>query len=161
MRAIEFLTEAQTVEELFNEVGLYRAVGPDEAKMILKQGFLIPSSDLMPFDWEVVEYSLGDDIHDMEEEEIEAAVQSIVPWYDGSLQSVHGGVNLTTDWDNARGYAGDTGVVFAVNCNGTDLAQFSDSHVFARDARGCVPVVGMYGSIEYSLEDIAKILGLK
>ena len=150
------LNEDQSAQDAFDDAGMYRAVGPAEAKIILRQGRLLPSTDLMPFDWEVIEYGLGDAASDMDEDEIEAYVQSVVPWYNGSLQSVKNGVNLTSDWENARGYAGNNGVVFAVNCHG-DVAQFSDSHYFAQNANECIPVAGMYDSIEYSLEDLKKI----
>lgn len=157
MKVNDIITESQTVQDVFDDAGMYRAVGPQEAKIILQQGHLIPSKDLMPFDWEVIEYSLGDAAADMDEEELEAYVQDVVPWYNGSLQSVQQGVNLTSDWENARGYAGNTGVVFAVVCNG-DIAQFSDAHYFAKTAAECVPVAAMYDSIEYSLEDLKKLL---
>ena len=150
------LNEDQSAQDAFDDAGMYRAVGPAEAKIILRQGRLLPSTDLMPFDWEVIEYGLGDAASDMDEDDIEAYVQSVVPWYDGSLPSVKNGVNLTSDWENARGYAGNNGVVFAVNCHG-DVAQFSDSHYFAQNANECIPVAGMYDSIEYSLEDLRKI----
>ena len=159
MRAEEFLKENTDLQDAFDSYGLYRGMSIPEAKKVLQLGHLLPSSDLMPFDWEVIEYGLGDVIHDMDEDEIEAVVQDIVPWYDGSRQSVQNGVNLTSDWDNARGYAGN-GVVFGVICQG-DVAQFSDAHYFAQNANECVPApVAMLDSVEITLPDLKKALGI-
>ena len=160
MRAKEFITENTNLEDAFNSYGLYRGMSVPEAKKVFQLGHLPPSSDLMPLDWEVVEYSIGDSISDMSEEDIEQFVMDVCPWYDGSLQSIRGGVNLTSDWENARGYASDDGVVLGVICNG-DVAQFSDAHYFAKSANKCIPApVAMLDGIEITLSDLKKKLGV-
>jgi hypothetical protein len=112
----------------------WRGVNLDEFSQILKTGKPLPSTDLMPLDFEVVEYGLGDSASEMSEEEIEDYVQSICSWYDGSLGSIRGGLNVTTDFDNARGY-GD--VVLAIGNVSSDYCDFSDSHRFIQSAKGC------------------------
>lgn len=160
MRAHEFLTENINLEDQFGSYDLFRGMSIAEAKKVLQLGHLLPSTDLMPFDWEVIEYGLGDAAIQMDEEELEAYVQDVVPWYDGSRQSVQNGVNLTSDWDNARGYAGN-GVVFGVICRG-DVAQFSDAHYFAESANECIPApVAMLNSIEITTEELKKKLGVQ
>mgnify|MGYP003349314746 CR=1 FL=1 len=63
------------------------------------------------------------------QEEIEQWVGETVPWYDGSLASVKGGVNFTTDLDNASGYGK---YVLALKTRGP-VANFSDVHKFAKN----------------------------
>ena len=125
MRASEFITEA--IED--NVTG-YRGVGRQELEQILKTKHALPSSDLMPFDNEIIEYSIGEEsFQDMSPEEVEQWVRDTVPWYNGSLQSVQGGVNYTTDLDNAEGYGE---YILALQVRG-DHVDFSDVHGFAKN----------------------------
>jgi len=107
----------------------YRGVSEHELKQALKTSHPLPSSDLMPFDGEVIEYGMGG--KNYTEEEVEEWVKNIVPWYDGSLKSVKNGVNFTTDESNAEGY-GEYVLALKVNC---PVAYFSDVHCFAEDYR--------------------------
>ena len=158
-RPHEVIKEDDNLENLFNSYELYRGMSIPEAKKVLQLGHLLPSTDLMPLDWEVVEYGLGDYASQMSEEEVDQWVQDVCPWYNGTHQSIQGGVNLTTDWDNARGYAGN-GVVMGVICRG-DVAEFSDAHYFAQSAAECVPApVAMLDSLEITLDELKKKLGL-
>lgn len=140
-----------------HDVTGWRGVGPEEAKQILELGHMLPSHDLMPLDQEVVEFGLGEDFEDMSEEDVEAWVQGICPWYDGSLESIKGGVNLATDETNALGYAGDDGVVFGVQCH-CDVADFSDEHLFAKSAEHCKPVVAYHQGEQLSMEELSDKL---
>lgn len=129
-----------------SDFNIFRGVSKDEFNVILKQKHLIPSSDLMPLDWDVVEYGLGDDASEMSEEEIEQWIKDTCRWYNGTVSSIKGGVNLTNDIETAEGY-GD--FVLAVDCN-CQIAEFSDSHLFAKDATKCVPVAYKeYGSYDW------------
>jgi len=119
--------------ELSPEFLGWRGISSSEFDAIQKTGRIIPSQDLMPLDYEVVEYGIGDDIHEMSEEDIEGWVQSVCPWYDGSLSSIKGGVNVTTDRANAEGY-GD--VVVAIGGT-SDYCDFSDSHRFVKETSKC------------------------
>jgi hypothetical protein len=158
------------VKNLINEsidVGLegtvdgYRGVDKATAKKWAK-GVPIPTRPLeqMPLDWEVVEYSLGDTIKDMSDEEIEEYVQGVVPWYDGSAKSVEGGLNVTTDFENAKGYAGDNGFVLCLEFLG-EYVEFSDAHTYVKNAKE-VKVVSIYSvknDVYYTPEDFIKKVG--
>lgn len=151
MRARQFV-----IESITPTITGWRGVGIDEAKIIIKQGHMLPSRDLMPFDYEVVEYGIGDEIHDMSEEDIESWVQYMCPWYDGSRRSVEGGMNLTSDFDNAGGYGRD-GVIFGVYCK-CDVAEFSDAHLFAQNANDCIPIEAHYKGQEMTISELSKVL---
>lgn len=138
------------------EVTGYRGVWLEDAVKIIKQKKLLPSQDLMPLDWEVVEYSIGDEISEMSEQDIDDWVADVCWWYDGSRKSIKGGLNLTSDFDNARGYAGENGVVFGIQCTG-DFAEFSDAHLFAKSAKECKIVSAYYQGETMSVIQLAKI----
>lgn len=160
MKIKECIVENVDLQDAFESYSLYRGMSIAEAKRVLQLGHMLPSTDLMPLDWEVVEYGLGDYASDMDEEEIDQWVMDVCPWYDGTYQSIAGGVNLTSDWENARGYAGN-GVVMGVICK-CDVAEFSDAHYFAQYANQCYPApVAMLDSIEITLEDLKKKLGVR
>jgi len=118
----------------------FRGVSKGEAMLALKGGLLSPSSDLIPFDNEVLEYAIGDEYSQMSQDAIDEWIRSVIPWYDGSLKSVKGGVNLTMDFDNAQGY-GD--YVLAINADDAEVADVSDSHAFARSPNG-LKISGVY-----------------
>jgi hypothetical protein len=82
----------------------FRGISLNELNEIIATKRVLPSSDLIPFDNEVLEYAIGEDYGDMSQEDIDDWIMGVVWWYDGSLKSVKGGVNLTTDFDNAKGY---------------------------------------------------------
>ncbi len=77
------------------------------------QGPLLASSVPLPRDEEFAKMLAPD--YD-EQDEI---LMSDIWWYDGTPGSVRGGVNLTKDFENALGYAGEQGVVF-------ELAEVGD-----------------------------------
>ena len=87
-----------------DDASYYRGVSIKEAKQ-WAMGKPIPTrpANLMPLDWEVVEYGL-EDAKSMSEEEIEQHVKSVCWWYDGSTEAIEGGLNMTNDFDNATGY---------------------------------------------------------
>jgi len=118
----------------------FRGVKKQEAISIMKGKNLTPSTDLIPFDNEVLEYAIGDDYKDMSQEEIDNWIKNVIPWYDGSLASVKGGVNLTTDFENAQGY-GD--YVLAIEPYNTEVVDVSDAHAFARSAKD-LKIIGIY-----------------
>ena len=137
----------------------YRGVSLNEA-IYSVCGRVPPSSDLeqMPLDWEIVEYTLGEEAHSMSEEEIDDFVKSIVPWYDGTVKSVKGGLNLTTDLENAKGYAGEKGAVLAVNVEG-DAVAFSDDYLYARKSDDAKVISIYYEGKQFTPEDFLKEVG--
>lgn len=137
MKAKEFITEIedyyswlerkQAQNQMKSKYDGYRGVGEEEFNAIMKTKHLLPSTDLMPFDNEIIEYGMGEG--DFTDQEREEWVSDVVPWYDGSLASVKNGVNFTTDLDNASGYGN---YLLALKANGP-VADFSDIHKFAKN----------------------------
>ena len=117
----------------------FRGISTEEYNEIKEIGKMLPSTDLIPFDPEVLEYSIGDAYYDMDKDEIDNVVQDMIPWYDGSLESVEGGVNITNDFYNAQGY-GD--IVVALEPIG-EVEDVSDAHAFARSPND-LKIVGFY-----------------
>lgn len=142
------------INENFNEVQFhkqeyYRGVGLDEAIKACESGHLIYfSNDPMPYDWEVIEYSMGGEARDASEEDIENFVKSIVYW-----KPINKGVNLTTDLENAMGYSD---IVLTVNIDG-DYAEFSDSHIFARNPNECKVIKVYYKHKEYTPQEFLNL----
>ena len=135
------LTNIENQEDVNMENARYfRGVSVTDLNLILKHGYMLPSVEKIPFDGEVIEYAIGDEYKDMDEEEIENFIKTCIWWYNGSKSSVKHGVNLTTDFENAKGY-GD--YVIAVDEGNTEIADISDAHSFARDAKG-LEILGIY-----------------
>ena len=124
-----------------SDASYFRGVRREDLKQVRKTGKVPPSRDLMPLDWEVIEYALGDSAGEMSEEDIESWVQDMVWWYDGSLPSIKGGVNITTDFQNAQGYG--EYVLALEPVNPSNIADISDAHSFARSPDD-VQIVGFY-----------------
>ena len=122
--------EIQTIlNENINNL-FYRGISTDEAIKSAKSGHLVyKSKDPMSRDWEVIEYSLGDEANNISDEGIENYIEALVDWKPNDQ-----GINLTTDLDNAKGYSP---IVVSVDIIG-DFAQFSDAHIFAKNPEDCV-----------------------
>lgn len=135
------IKEAMDIEFVDDKEGApyFRGISREEYEQIKKDGKLLPSTDLIPFDSEVIKYSLGDEYYDMNEYNIDNWLKNIIPWYDGSMNSVQGGVNLTNDFYNAQGY-GD--IVVALEPIG-EVEDISDAHAFARSPSD-LNIVGFY-----------------
>ena len=147
MRAVEFTTNESEGLSYFDwlkqkeqqkrqalQVG-YRGVSKGELDQILKTKHPLPSTDLMPFDNVIIELGISDDLGDeeysnMSQEDIEGWVQGVVPWYNGSLVSVKGGVNYTTDEHFAESY-GNNDYIIKLNVKGPS-AKFTDDYAFAK-----------------------------
>lgn len=109
----------------------FRAVGADEMQKAIKLGHLpYLSKDAMSQDWEVIELSMQENGYDGDPDEY---VNELVPWNPKT------GVNITTDFDNAKGY-GD--YVLGLENNGSQ-ADFTKSHIFAKDPKQ-VKVLAVY-----------------
>ena len=137
----------------------FRGVSVAEAQVILKLGHLLPTSPhgLMPFDNAVLETVLGEDFSEMSQGDIDYFITSVCPWYDGSLTSIVGGVNLTSDEYTAKDYANTEGVIFSVRCDGP-VADFGEDYLFAKDATQCIPITGIYKGKSYVLPALSAIL---
>jgi len=134
----------------------YRGVSLEEA-IISCCGKVPPTSDIeqMPLDWEIVEYTIGDEARDMSEKQVDNIVKGLVPWYDGSVESVKGGLNLTTDLENAKGYASEKGAVLGIQVL-DQTAEFSDDYLYARRADDAKVVKIYYQDKEYTPEQFLR-----
>lgn len=111
----------------------FRAVGEDEMAKAVKLGYLpYLSKDPMSTDWEVIELSMQENGYEGDSEKY---VEELVPWNPKT------GVNLTTDFNNAKGY-GD--YVLGLDNQGGQ-ADFTQSHVFAKDPKK-VKVLAVYNT---------------
>ena len=137
----------------------YRGVTKQDAINSVKRGYPSETKDAMPLDWEVVEYSIGYDIEEMSEEDIEIWAQSVVEWYDGSPESVKGGLNMTMDFEHAKGYGYNNGDTIVLGLDPqSEVAEFSDVHAFARDHKNVKIVFIYFNGNFYSPEDFLKIV---
>jgi hypothetical protein len=126
-------------------ITLYRGVGLDEALKSCKKGHLVHySKDPMSMDWEVIEYSLGDEASEMSDDELGEYIFNLIPW-----RPVTQGINLTSDLENAMGYSD---IVLEVNVVG-EYAEFSDVHYFAKEPNECLVTTVYYKNKEYSKEE--------
>lgn len=129
---------------------LYRAVGLDEAIKSCEAGHLVYySKDPMSKDWEVIEYSLGDNADQMSDDEINQYINDLVPWRPNNK-----GVNLTTDLSNAEGYSN---IVLEINLVGYQYAEFSEYHVFAKNPEDCKIKSVYYNNKQYSKEEFLEL----
>ena len=150
MKYIKTFKKYKTLEnsDYFDEY--YRGVGDDEAIESLKLGHLVYySSDPISNDWEVIEYSLGDSVSEMDEEGINDYLNELIPWMD-----INKGVNLTTDKDNASGYSD---IVFGIEIIG-NYAEFGKSYIFAEHPEDCIIRKCYYNDREIDKDELIKII---
>lgn len=131
---LDWLKQKKQQKKQALKVG-YRGVSKAELDQILKTKHPLPSTDLMPFDNVIIELGITDDLGEeeysnMSQEDIESWVQGVVPWYNGSLASVKGGVNYTTDELFAESY-GNNDYIIKLNVKGPS-AKFTDDYAFAK-----------------------------
>jgi len=109
----------------------FRAVGKEELKKAIQLGYLpYVSEEPMSEDWEVIELSMQENGYEGDPKEY---VNELVPWTPKT------GVNLTTDFDNAKGY-GD--YVLGLDNLGSQ-ADFTKTHILAKDPKK-VKVLAVY-----------------
>ena len=129
MKLIDVLKEWETVNGQI--IKYFRAVGEDEMRKAVQLKHLpYLSKDPMSEDWEVIELSMQENQYEGDPEDY---VNELVPWNPKT------GVNLTADFDNAKGY-GD--YVLGLENEGSQ-ADFTKSHIFAKDPSK-VRVVAVY-----------------
>jgi len=129
IKLIDLLREFEIVGN--DRIQYFRAVGKDEMQKSIKLGHLpYLSKDPMSSDWEVIELSMLEAGYEGSPEEY---VDELVPWNPKT------GVNLTTDFENAKGY--DDYVLGLDNIGAQ--ADFTKSHVFAKDPKK-VKVLALY-----------------
>ena len=129
MKLVDLLKERETVDG--RNIEYFRAVGKDEMTKAVKLGHLpYLSKDPMSEDWEVIELSMQENGFEGDPEKY---VEELVPWNPKT------GVNLTTDFDNAKGY--DDYVLGLDNQGGQ--ADFTRSHIFAKDPKKVI-VIAVY-----------------
>jgi hypothetical protein len=134
----------------------YRGVTIGEAISAIPNG-LQPSAktEQMPIDPTIVEYAIGDEYFDMQEEEIEDWIKNTVPWYDGSVESVSNGVNVTSDFNSALDYAGEEGVVLGISPLG-DYVDFDDIHAYIKNANETKIIFVYYQDSFYEPKEFLK-----
>lgn len=88
-----------------------------------------PTEFLYPLDYEILEQGFGDEIKELSEEEVDDWLKSECDWYDGSLESIEGGLNAFGDFLNACGYD------YIVGINILDkYIDFTNDYIFIKDA---------------------------
>ena len=129
IRLIDLLNEFETVGN--RRIEYFRAVGKDEMQKAIKLGHLpYLSKDPMSEDWEVIELSMQANGYEGDPQDY---VNDLVIWNPKT------GVNLTTDFENAKGY---NDYVLGLDNLGPQ-ADFTKSHVFAKDPKK-VKVLALY-----------------
>lgn len=113
------------------EYQYFRGVTEDELPQIKEQAHLLPSSDMIANDPEVLEQVFGDDYNSMSERQVTRALKGMIPWFTGNLKSLKGGVNLTKDFENAKGYGE---YVVAVDVPSSEVVDLGHGYAVARDA---------------------------
>lgn len=122
--------------ELPSDIIYFRGVSSSEARKIKAGKKMLPSTDLIPFDNEVLELVYGGEYSETSQDDIDTWLKNLIPWYDGSIKSVKGGLNLTEDFENACGYGQ---FVVGVNTDQTEVSKLGEEYAFARSAAQCRP----------------------
>lgn len=86
------------------EYEYFRGVSEEDLKEIQRLGHLLPSTDRITEDPEVLEQVFGSDYYEMTERQLKSTLKGMIPWYDGKENSLKDTVNLTKDFENAKGY---------------------------------------------------------
>jgi len=86
------------------EYEYFRGISEEDLKEIQEKGHLLPSRDLIPEDEEVMEQVFGSEYYEMSERQLRSTLKGMIPWYDGRPSSLKNSVNLTKDFENAKGY---------------------------------------------------------
>jgi hypothetical protein len=86
------------------EYEYFRGVSEEDLKEIQRLGHLLPSTDRITDDPEVLEQVFGSDYYEMTERQLKSTLKGMIPWYDGKENSLKDTVNLTKRFDNALGY---------------------------------------------------------
>ena len=86
------------------EYEYFRGVSEEDLSKIQKLGHLLPSTDRITEDPEVLEQVFGSEYYERTERQIKSALKGRIPWYDGKENSLKDTVNLTKDFENAKGY---------------------------------------------------------
>ena len=94
------------------EYEYFRGIPEEDLLEVQRLGHLLPSRDLIPEDGEVLEQIFGSDYGEMTERQINSTLKGMIPWYNGKSSSLKDSVNLTKDFDNAKGYGDYVVAVF-------------------------------------------------
>lgn len=138
----------------------FRGLTLKEAIRTIEQGHAIPTEPLqqLPLDLDVIKYVFSSEINSYEgdnlDEYIDKLVKIIVPWYDGSIESIKNGLNLTT-LDNAIGYSDESRIVIGYEVNG-EIVSFGDYYFYAKDATNAIPKVVIQNEEEYTPEEFLQ-----
>ena len=111
----------------------YKGVSIEDSKQILKDNFLKPSIDPLPFNKAILKDCFGELLNDMKDEELERWVFKNVRWYNGSSLSLKNGLNVLKDFVRAAS-EGDVILIIATDC---ESAKLSLEHTFVKDASRC------------------------
>ena len=117
----------------FPSDAVYRGASREEANKVAKLGHAIPQPplSLIGNDWEVLEYAYEEQLEEKSPEEAEKFLSTVVPEW-----ATRQGVNLTTDFNNAMGYAQSrNGKILVFDISQLDydeIYQPSDVHIQAK-----------------------------
>lgn len=91
-----------------------------------------PETNLYPLDWDVIKHS-NDEARHWSEKQVEKWVKSVCGWYDGSIASIQGGLNVLGDFENAKGYGE---FVLGIEVRG-GICDFGSDYSFVKNANDC------------------------
>lgn len=139
---------------------VFRGVN-EETAVSYAQGKYLPTSlnEQMPLDPVAVEMLVGEDYSEMSQEDIDAEIQNVCQWYDGSAESVKGGLNTTSDSDVAIDYSNGE-YVLVLKLISDNYCNFGDNYVYVQSTKD-VKLERIYDVSNeklYSPEDFLKNL---
>jgi hypothetical protein len=125
---------------------VYRGIPFDQLPFVCRHGYAPPSdpAHMLPHDPDLLKYCFPEEWYDEmetgDETRMDAAIVDAIPWYDPNdgIRSLEGGVNASTDPENAAGY-GD--VLLGLDVTDAEIAEIH-SYVIVRDTRQA-PVVSI------------------
>ena len=138
LKEIQKISETELERKYNLNTGyVFRSVDKNTAKEYCK-GNYIPTSNLgqMVFDNEILAMAIGEDIYDeLSQEEIDEMITEICPWYDGSLDSVRGGINTTSNLERALDYDDGEYILILKLKPNAQVADFGEDYVYVKSEK--------------------------
>jgi len=138
LKEIQKISETELESKYNLNTGyVFRSVDKNTAKEYCK-GNYIPTSDLgqMVFDNEVLAMAIGEDEYDeLSQDEIDEIITEMCPWYDGSLNSVRGGINTTSELERALDYYDAEYILILKLKPNAQVADFGEDYVYVKSGK--------------------------